>query len=63
MIQKLRQRAHAGLIGHIPKYDKLQAFGCRVPVTGSSFVFYVVRGHIIEIHRVIHDTRHLDEIV
>jgi plasmid stabilization system protein ParE len=50
-------------LGRIPKHEKLQAFGYRVLVIGSYLVFYVVRGHIIEIHRVVHGSRHLDDIV
>jgi toxin ParE1/3/4 len=50
-------------LGHIPKDEKLQAFGYRVLVIESYLVFYVVRGRIIEIHRVIHGSRHLDDIV
>jgi plasmid stabilization system protein ParE len=50
-------------LGRIPKHAKLQAFGYRVLVIESHLVFYVVRGHIIEIHRVIHGSRHIDDIV
>lgn len=51
------------LLGHIPKHEKLQAFGYRVLVIESYLVFYIVRGHVIEIHRVIHGSRHLDDIL
>ncbi len=50
-------------LGRIPKHEKLQAFGYRVLVIESYLVFYIVRGHIIEVYRVIHGTRHLDDIV
>jgi plasmid stabilization system protein ParE len=50
-------------LGRIPKHEKLRAFGYRVLVIESYLVFYVVRGHIIEIHRVIHGSRHIDDIV
>jgi plasmid stabilization system protein ParE len=53
--------AHSSL-GRIPKHEKLRAFGYRVLVVESYLVFYVARGHIIEIHRVVHGSRHLDEI-
>ncbi len=49
-------------LGRIPKHEKLRAFGYRVLVVESYLVFYVVRGHVIEIHRVVHGSRHLDEI-
>jgi toxin ParE1/3/4 len=50
-------------LGRIPKHEKLQAFGYRVLVIESYLAFYIVRGHIIEIHRVVHGSRHLDDIV
>jgi toxin ParE1/3/4 len=50
-------------LGRSPKLEKLRNFGYRVLVVESYLVFYVVRGHIIEIHRVIHGSRHLDDIV
>ena len=50
-------------LGHVPKDKKLQAFGYRALVIESYLVFYVVRGSIVEIHRVIHGSRHLDDIV
>ena len=50
-------------LGRIPKHEKLRAFGYRVLVIESYLVFYVVRGKIIEIHRVVHGSRHLDDIV
>jgi addiction module RelE/StbE family toxin len=50
-------------LGRIPKHEKLQAFGYRVLVIESYLIFYVVRGQIIEIHRVIHGSRQLDDIV
>ncbi len=49
-------------LGRIPKNEKLRAFGYRVLVVDSYLVFYVLRENVIEIHRVIHGTRHLDEI-
>jgi len=49
-------------LGHVPKHEKLQTFGYRVLVIESYLVFYIVQGQIIEIHRVIHGSRHLDDI-
>ena len=49
-------------LGRIPKHEMLQAFGYRVLVIEAYLVFYKVRGHIVEIHRVIHGSRHLDDI-
>ncbi len=50
-------------LGRIPKLDKLRSFGYRVLVIESYLIFYVVRGHVVEIHRVLHGSRHLDDIV
>ena len=48
--------------GRIPKHEQLQASGYRVLVIEAYLVFYKVRGYIVEIHRVIHGSRHLDDI-
>ncbi len=50
-------------LGRVPKDEKLADYGYRVLVIESFLVFYVVRGHVIEIHRVVHGSRHLDDIV
>ncbi len=50
-------------LGRVPKHEKLASYGYRVLVIGSYLIFYVVRGRTIEIHRVIHGSRHLDDIV
>ncbi|MEW6323825.1 MAG: type II toxin-antitoxin system RelE/ParE family toxin [Nitrospirota bacterium] len=50
-------------LGRIPRHPKLKAFGYRVLVMDSYLVFYVIRGRTVEIHRIVHGSRHLDEIV
>lgn len=50
-------------LGRIPGDDKLQASGYRVLVIESYLVFYVVRSQPVEIHRVVHGSRHLDDIL
>ena len=50
-------------IGRIPREEKLQKFGYRVLTIESYLVFYLVRGRTVEIHRVIHGSRNLEEIV
>lgn len=50
-------------LGRVPKHEKLRAFGYRVLIVEPYLVFYVVRGQIIEIHRVVHGSRNLDDIV
>ncbi len=54
--------AHPSL-GRIPRNEKLRAFGYRVLVIESYLVFYLIRGRIIEIHRVIHGSRHIDDMI
>jgi len=50
-------------LGRIPKDDKLKISGYRVLVIESYLVFYIIRGKTVEIHRVVHGSRHLDDIV
>jgi toxin ParE1/3/4 len=51
------------LLGRVPKHEKIARYGYRVLVIESFLVFYVIRGRAIEIHRVIHGSRHLDDSV
>ena len=51
------------LLGRILRDDKLQSSGYRVLVIESYFVFYIVRGKTVEIHRVVHGSRNLDDIL
>ena len=51
------------LLGRIPRDDKLQSSGYRVLVIESYLVFYIVRGKTVEIHRVVHGSRNLDDIL
>ena len=51
------------LLGYIPKDDKLRDAGYRVLVIESYLVFYIVRGKTVEIHRVVHGSRKLDDII
>jgi plasmid stabilization system protein ParE len=50
-------------LGRVTKHEKLAGYGYRVLVIESYLVFYVVRGRTIEIHRVVHGSRHLDDII
>ena len=66
-IDKLDQRignleTHS-LLGRIPRDDKLQSSGYCVLVNESYLVFYIVRGKTVEIHRVVHGSRNLDDII
>ena len=51
------------LLGYIPKDDRLRDAGYRVLVIESYLVFYIVRGKTVEIHRVVHGSRNLDDII
>ena len=51
------------LIGHVPKDETLKGYGYRILVIESYLVFYVIRGRTIEIHRVVHGSKNLDDII
>lgn len=59
-INHLRAHPH---IGRKPGHEKLQSLGYHVLIIKSYLVFYIVRGRIIEIHRVVHGSRNLEDIV
>ncbi len=50
-------------LGRIPRDEKLQHAGYRVLVIESYLAFYIVRGKTVEIHRVVHGSRNLDDII
>lgn len=50
-------------LGRVPRHAKLREFGYRVLVIEAHLVFYLVRGRGVEIHRVVHGSRHLEQIV
>ena len=50
-------------LGHIPRDEKLKISGYRILVIESYFVFYMIRGKTVEIHRVVHGSRNLDDII
>mgnify|MGYP002066724824 CR=1 FL=1 len=50
-------------LGRIPRDDKLKSSGYRVLVIESYLVFYIIRGKTVEIHRVVHGSRNLDDIL
>ncbi len=66
-IEKLDQRIGSlkihPFLGRIPRDDKLKNSGYRVLVVGSYLVFYIVRGKTVEIHRVVHGSRNLDDML
>ena len=50
-------------LGHIPRDEKLKNSGYRILVIESYLVFYMIRGKTVEIHRVIHGSRNLEDII
>ena len=50
-------------LGHIPRDDKLKSSGYRILVIESFLAFYIVRGKTVEIHRVVHGSRNLDDLI
>ncbi len=50
-------------LGRIPRQEYLRHFGYRVLLIDSYLVFYIIRGRTVEIHRVIHGSRNLDDIL
>ena len=66
-VEKLDQRignlkTHPSL-GHVPRDEKLKNSGYRIFVIDSYLVFYVIRAKVVEIHRVVHGSRNLDDII
>ena len=66
-VEKLDQNIHSlkenPLLGRVPRDEKLKGFGYRVLIIESYLVFYIVRHMTVEIHRVIHGSRKLDDII
>ncbi len=50
-------------LGHVPRDEKLKIAGYRTLVIESYLVFYIIRGRTVEIHRVVHGSRNLDDII
>ena len=50
-------------LGHIPRDDKLKSSGYRILVIESFLAFYIVRGKTVEIYRVVHGSRNLDDLI
>ena len=51
------------LSGRIPRHQKLREYGYRVLVIESYLVFYILRGKVIEVHRVVHGSRNLNYLI
>jgi plasmid stabilization system protein ParE len=66
-IEKLDQRIGClrthPFLGRTPRDEKLRNSGYRVLVVESYLVFCIVRGRTAEIHRVIHGSRSLEDML
>ena len=51
------------LSGRVPRHAKLREYRYRVLVIESYLIFYILRGKVIEIHRVVHGSRNLDYLI
>lgn len=60
---RISQLEQQPLLGRIPRHVKLREYGYRVLMVESYLVFYVVRGKIVEIHRVVYGSRNLDHLI
>ena len=60
--QILNLKTHP-FLGRIPRDEKLKDFGYRVLIIEAYLVFYIVRNRTVEIHRVIHGSRNLEDII
>ncbi len=50
-------------LGRVPRHPKLHESGYRVLVVESYLVFYIIRGTLIEIHRIVRGSRDLDHLI
>jgi len=51
------------LMGRTPRDEKLKKIGYRILILDHYLVFYAVRAQIIEIHRIIHGSRLLNDVI
>jgi plasmid stabilization system protein ParE len=51
------------LLGRIPRDEQLRKAGYRVLIIGAYLAFHIIRERVVEIHRVIHGSRQLEDII
>jgi toxin ParE1/3/4 len=61
--QTIRHLEAHPFLGRIPRDEKLQNSGYRVLGIEAYLVFYLLRGKTIEIHRIVHGSRNLTDII
>jgi len=50
-------------MGRVPRNEKLRKIGYHLLIIEDYLVFYMVRGQVVEVHRVLHGSRHYEEIL
>jgi toxin ParE1/3/4 len=60
LIQNLRRHP---LLGKEPRMERLRRLGYRVLILESHLIFYVVHGRTVTVHRVLHGSRQLEDIL
>lgn len=50
-------------LGRVPRHPKLRESGYRILIIETYLVFYIIRGHTIEIHRIVHSSRNIDNFI
>ena len=61
--QRIGNLRNYPFLGHAPHDDKLKNAGYRILVLESYLAFYIVRGKTVEIHRIVHDSRNLEDLI
>jgi len=59
-IEKLEIHPFSGVI---PRHPKLRDYGYIILIVEKCLVFYVVRGKTVRIHRVLHGSRHYENLL
>jgi len=61
--KKIGNLAFHSRMGRIPQDEKLRGLGYHVLIVRDFLVFYVLHGRTVQIHRVLHGSRHYSDII
>jgi toxin ParE1/3/4 len=61
--QRIGRLKNHPFLGRFPRDEKLKNTGYRILIIEAYLVFYVVRGKTVEIHRILHGSRNLEELI
>ncbi|HJT23219.1 MAG TPA: type II toxin-antitoxin system RelE/ParE family toxin [bacterium] len=50
-------------MGRVPRNEQLRKIGYHLLIIEDFLVFYVIRGQVVEIHRVVHGSRRYEDIL